>query len=79
VFYLFKFKINVTAICDNAYSGNYSLDIKSCTQNKDDDVCDSGFDEFENIQLVSVKTNRFANFNVSKMTMNMSIQTISDK
>lgn len=82
MFYLIKFKVNVTAICDNAYSGNYSLVIKSCTgENKDDEACDFDFEfEFvtvEKVLLPSVKTDRIANFNVHKMTMNISMQAIS--
>jgi len=69
----------VTAICDNAYSGNYSLVIKSCTGSKDDYCSYYGFDEIERVQLFAVETDRIANLDIYKMNITMSMQAISDK
>jgi len=77
-----KLEVKVTAICDNAYSGNYSLVIKSCTgESKDDEACELEleFDTVEKVLLPSVKTDRIANVDVYKITMNISMQGISNK
>ena len=69
----------MTAICDNAYSGNYLLEIKSCIEREEDDCNISGYFKTEKVKLFPAITDRFGNFNISAMNMSISMQAVSEK